>query len=156
MSANTMDYSAKPLLLDVIRAERAKFYDLIDEPRNWNVQTRCEAWETRDIVGHMIDVTEGYLDRWQMAREGRPIDTRGLLVMAEGLDDNAKTFRRFPRDQVIARLKSDSDKMMAIFDSLTADDWNTFLVTHPYHVCRFESRGDHRILSRRAWYAARV
>lgn len=132
MTINTMEYSAKPLLLDVIRTERDKFYDLIDDPSNWQVQTRCEAWETRDIVGHMIDVTEGYLDRWQLAKEGRPIDTRGLLVMAEGLDDNAKTFRRFPREQVIERLKKDSDRMMGIFDALTEDEWNKFLVTHPY------------------------
>ncbi len=129
---NTMSYEAKPLLLDVIRTERAKFYDLIDDPKNWEVQTRCEAWQVRDIVGHMIDVTEGYLDRWKLAKEGRPIDTRGLLVMAAGLDENAKTFRRFPREQVIARLKRDSDKMMEIFDGLTADEWNNFLVTHPY------------------------
>lgn len=132
MATNTMDYSSKPLMLDVIRTERDKFYDLIDNPNNWEVQTRCTEWEVRDIVGHMIDVTEGYLDRWKLAREGRPIDTRGLLVMAEGLDDNAKTFRRFPREEVIARLKSDSDRMMAIFDSLTEAEWNSFIVTHPY------------------------
>lgn len=132
MAMNTMDYSAKPLLLDVIRTERARFYDLIDDPKNWDAQTRCEAWETRDIVGHMIDVTEGYLDRWKMAREGRPIDTRGLLVMATGLDDNAKSFRRLSREEAIARLKSDSDRMMEIFDSLTEEEWNNFIVTHPY------------------------
>lgn len=132
MGMNTMDYSAKSLLLDVVRTERGKFYKLIDDPKNWEVQTRCEAWETRDIVGHMIDVTEGYLDRWKMAKEGRPIDTKGLLVMATGLDDNAKTFRRYPRDQVIARLKKDSDQMMATFEALTEEEWNKFLVTHPY------------------------
>ncbi len=129
---NTMAYEAKPLMLDVIRTERAKFYDIVDDPNNWQVQTRCEAWQVRDIVGHMIDVTEGYLDRWKMAREGRPANTRGLLVMAEGLDENAQTFRRLPREQVIARLKQDSDRMMAIFDALTADEWSNFLVTHPY------------------------
>lgn len=132
MPANTMEYSSKPLMLEVIRTERDKFYKLIDDPKNWEVQTRCEAWETRDIAGHMIDVTEGYLDRWKLAREGREVDTRGLLVMAEGLDDNAKTFRRFPREQVIARLKGDSEQMMKIFDGLSESDWNTFMVTHPY------------------------
>lgn len=132
MATNTMGYDSKPLMLDVIRTERAKFYDLLDNPDNWEVQTRCSEWEVRDIAGHMIDVTEGYLDRWKLAREGRPIDTRGLLVMAEGLDDNAKTFRRFTREEVIARLKKDSDEMMNIFESLTPDDWNKFMVTHPY------------------------
>jgi uncharacterized protein (TIGR03083 family) len=132
MAVNTMDYQAKPLLLDVIRTERGRFYNLIDDPKNWQVQTRCEEWQVRDIVGHMIDVTEGYLDRWKMAHEGRPIDAKGLLTMATSLDENAKTFRRLPREQAIARLKTDSDKMMAIFEGLTADDWNKFLVTHPY------------------------
>ncbi len=129
---NTMTYPAKPLMLDVIRTERAKFYDIIDDPKNWEVQTRCTEWQVRDIVGHMIDVTEGYLDRWQMARDNRPANSRGLLVMAQALDENAKTFRRLPREQAIARLKQDSDKMMAIFDALTAEEWSHFLVTHPY------------------------
>lgn len=132
MAVNTMDYSAKPLMLDVIRTERGKFYDLIADPNNWQVQTRCTEWETRDIVGHMIDVTEGYLDRWKIARQAGEIGTRGLLVMATGLDDNAKTFRRLSREEAIARLKRDSDQMMEIFDSLTQDEWNNFIVTHPY------------------------
>lgn len=132
MAVNTMDYSAKPLMLDVIRTERARFYDLIDDPANWEVQTRCEDWQVRDIVGHMIDVTEGYLDRWGYAREGREIGTRGLLVMADGLNENAQSFRRLPRAEAIARLKRDSDQMMEIFDGLTADQWSNFIVVHPY------------------------
>lgn len=132
MAVNTMDYSAKPLLLDVIRTERARFYDLIDDPQNWDVQTRCEAWETRDIVAHMIDVTEGYLDRWKHARAGRAIDTRPLITMADSLDQNAKTFRRLPREQVIERLKKDSEQMLEIFDALTPEEWTGFIVTHGF------------------------
>ena len=97
MATNTMDYSAKSLMLDVVRTERARFYKLIDDPKNWEVQTRCTEWQTRDIVGHMIDVTEGYLDRWKLAREKQDAKTVGLLVMANSLDENAKTFRRLPR-----------------------------------------------------------
>ncbi len=132
MAVNTMDYSSKPLMLDVIRTERARFYNMIDDPKNWEVQTRCTEWQVRDVAGHMIDVTEGYLDRWKMAREGREIDTKGLLVMASSLDENAKTFRRFPREKVIERLKGDSNRMMEIFDALTPEEWNNLLVTHPY------------------------
>jgi hypothetical protein len=80
----------------------------------------------------MIDVTEGYLDRWKKAREKQPIDTHGLLVMASSLDQDAKSFRRLSREEAIQRLKSASDKMMAIFDALTADEWGGFIVTHPY------------------------
>ncbi len=132
MAVNSMDYSGKDTVLDVVRAERATFFKIIDDPKNWEVQTRCTEWQVRDIAGHMIDVTEGYLDRWNMAREKRPADALGLLIMAQRLDENAKTFRRLPREQVVARLKSDSDKMMTIFDALTAEEWGGFNVTHPY------------------------
>ena len=81
---NSMDYSGKDTVLDVVRTESADFFKLVDDPHNWNVQTRCTEWEVRDMVGHMIDVTEGYLTRWEKARNGEPIDTAGLLVMGEG------------------------------------------------------------------------
>jgi uncharacterized protein (TIGR03083 family) len=132
MAVNTMDYSAKDTMLDVIRTERARFYDIIDDPQNWNVQTRCTEWEVRDIVGHMIDVTEGYLSRWDRARKGDPASAVGLLVMSERLNENAQTFRRLPREEAVARLKADSDRMLAVFDGLTADEWGGFNVTHPY------------------------
>jgi uncharacterized protein (TIGR03083 family) len=132
MAVNSMDHSGKDTVVDVVRTERTNFYDIIDDPDNWYVQTRCTEWEVRDIVGHMIDVTEGYLSRWDMARNNEPADTLGLLVMGETLNDHAQAFRSLPREEAIARLKSDSDKMLAIFDALTAEEWSGFNVTHPY------------------------
>jgi uncharacterized protein (TIGR03083 family) len=129
---NSMDYSGKDTVLDVVRTESADFFKIVDDPDNWNVQTRCTEWEVRDIVGHMIDVTEGYLTRWEKARNNEPIDTAGLLVMGESLNKNAQAFRSLPREQAISRLKENYKKMMEIFDKLTADEWNTFIVTHPY------------------------
>lgn len=41
MAVNSMDFSGKDTVLDVIRTERANFYKLIDDAKNWNVQTRC-------------------------------------------------------------------------------------------------------------------
>src|SRR5215831_9258084 len=123
MAVNPMDYSGKSTVLDVVRTERAKFFDILDDPNNWQVQTRCEDWEVRDIAGHMIDVTEGYLSRWDMARKNEAAGALGLLVMGERLNENAQAFRSLPREEVIARLKADSDKMLATFDSLTAEEW---------------------------------
>jgi uncharacterized protein (TIGR03083 family) len=127
-----MSYTGKPVVLDVVRTERQAFYNLVDNPANWKVQTRCTEWETRDIVGHMIDVTEGYLSRWEIARKRETADAVGVLVMGEKLNEKAQAFRSVSREQTIARLKTASDKMMAIFDALTEDEWNNFLVTHPY------------------------
>ena len=129
---NTMSYAGKPVVLDVIRTERKVFYDLIGDPANWEVQTRCTDWETRDLVGHMIDVTEGYLDRWEAARKGETREVVGLLVMAEQASQRATAFRSLPRHEAIARLKAASDKMLATFEAITEDEWNNFLVTHRY------------------------
>ena len=131
-AVNSMDYSGKDTVLNVIRKESSDFFDLVDNPKNWYVQTRCTEWEVRDIVGHMIDVTEGYLTRWDKARKNEPLDTAGLLVMGESLNEHAQAFRSLPRQDAINRLKTDYGKMMEIFSKLTADEWGGFNVTHPY------------------------
>src|SRR5258708_18006457 len=125
MPINPMDYSGKETVLDVVRTERAKFYNIIDNPNNWRIQTRCSEWEVRDLVGHMIDVTEGYLSRWEMARKGEAADALGLQVMSARLNENAQAFRTLPRAEAISRLKADSDKMLAIFEALTPEEWST-------------------------------
>ncbi|HJS20021.1 MAG TPA: maleylpyruvate isomerase N-terminal domain-containing protein [Anaerolineales bacterium] len=129
---NSMDYSGKDTVLDVIRKESSGFFSIVDDPANWNVQTRCTEWEVRDMVGHMIDVTEGYLSRWESARNNEPRNTAGLLVMADSLNKGAQSYRSLQREEAINRLKNDYSRMMEIFESLTADEWGNFIVTHPY------------------------
>ena len=131
-SVNSMDFSGKDTVLSVVRKESSDFFSLVDDPKNWTVQTRCTEWEVRDLVGHMIDVTEGYLTRWEKARKGEPISTAGLLVMANDLNMGAQSFRSLPRQEAIARLKADYAKMMNIFSKLTSEDWGGFMVTHPF------------------------
>jgi len=132
MIVNSMDYSGKDTVIDIIRTERSKFYDIVNDPKNWYVQTRCTEWEVRDIVGHMIDVTEGYLSRWDLTRKGESAGALGVLVMGEELNKNAQAFRSLPREEAIVRLKGDSDKMLVVFDALTPEEWSGFMVTHPY------------------------
>src|SRR5512134_1442990 len=129
---NSMDYSGKDTVLDVVRTDAAEFFKIVDDPQNWHVQTRCTEWEVRDMVGHMLDVTEGYLSRWESARKGESRNTAGLLVMADSLNKGAQSFRNLPREEAIQRLKDDYAKMMDIFESLTAEEWSGFIVTHPY------------------------
>src|SRR5436305_9969805 len=129
---NLVDDTAVDTVLVLVSTKRGNCFDVVDDAENWYVQTRCTEWEVRDIVGHMIDVTEGYLSRWDMARAGEPADALGLLIMGERLNEEAQEFRSLPREEAIARLKSDSDTMLAIFDALTAEEWGGFNVTHPY------------------------
>src|SRR5258708_13048879 len=133
MAINAFDPSSKGTVLDVVRTERAKFYKVIDDPKNWNVQTRCTEWEVRDMVGHMIDVTEGYLAAWDKAKKGQPpIDAVGTGVMADSLNKKPMALPSLSREEAIARLKADSDKMLPIFDTFTPEDWNNFLLGHYY------------------------
>lgn len=129
---NSMDYSAKETVLDVVRQESADFFDLAGDPKNWNVQTRCTEWQVRDLVGHMIDVTEGYLSAWESVRKDEPREAAGLLVMADALNKNAQAYRSLPREEALARLKNDYTQMMGIFENLTAADWGGCLIPHPY------------------------
>lgn len=131
-AVNTMTYAGKPILLDVIRRERQNFFDLVENPSNWLVETRCEGWQARDLVGHLIDTTEGYLYRWEMAHKGETPEVLSLPVMAEKVNEGALAFRSLPRREAIDRLKNAADRMMEIFEGLTEDQWNNFLVTHRY------------------------
>ncbi len=129
---NSMDYSGKDTVLDVVRQESSDFFKLVDDPKNWKVQTRCTEWEVRDVVGHMIDVTEGYLTRWDKAKKKESADSVGLLVMGRDLNDHAQSFRSLKREDAIHRLKDDFAKMMTVFEKLTSEEWGNFQVTHPF------------------------
>ncbi|MDR3575312.1 MAG: maleylpyruvate isomerase N-terminal domain-containing protein [Anaerolineaceae bacterium] len=129
---NTLSFAGKPVLLDVIRTESQAMFALINDPDIWDVQTRCTEWQTRDIVGHLIDTTEGYLNRWEKARKGEHTEMLSLPVMAEEVNKGAKSFRSLPRQQAIDRLKEDSIRMMAVLESLTENDWSNFIVEHRY------------------------
>src|SRR4030088_2246769 len=116
---NPMAAEGKETVLEVMRRDRRKFFDLVEDPNNWNLQTRCTEWEVRDLVGHMIDVTEGYLARWEVAKKGEEAGALGLQVMGETLNDHALEFRSLSREQALGRLKDDRAKMMSIFEGLS-------------------------------------
>jgi len=132
MAVNPMEYTSKGVVLDVLRGDYAEFTRLAENPNNWEAQTRCTEWQVRDVVGHLIDVTEDYLVRWDKAHKNAAADTHSLVVMGEELNDAARSFRKLPREEVLERFKSASDKMLEIFDSLTEEEWNGFIVTHGF------------------------
>jgi len=132
MAVNPMLYSSKEVVLDVVRTERGRFYDVIDNPDNWYVDSRCEGWQVRDLVGHMIDVSEGYLNRWDMAQKGEYPNGVGWTIMADELNKGALALRTLSRDEAIARLKAASDRLMAHFQGLSEDEWGNFMVSHVF------------------------
>src|SRR6202140_1093845 len=87
---NPMSAEGKETVMSVMRRDRANFIRLVSDPKNWNVQTRCTEWETRDLVGHMIDVIEGSFKNFDAARKGGTATAAGLTVMHETLGDHAQ------------------------------------------------------------------
>jgi len=129
---NVMDYSNKPELLRVVKAERQGFFDLVGQG-DWEGKTASGEWQVRDLVGHLIDVTESYLERFALAREGKPFpDAVGLKPMAGMLDQGARRFRSLSRDEALARLRRASDAFFEIVDRLDEQQWTGEMVPHVY------------------------
>ena len=128
-----MDPASRDRVLTVIRRDADDFFALVSDPGRWRAGTACEGWEVRDVVGHMIDATEGYFPGWEAAHTGATTpEPVGLTVMAARCDANAKAFRGLSQDEAIARLRVDFDQQMAAFEKLDDESWSSLIVTHPY------------------------
>lgn len=123
----------KDRLLQVVRSEAERLLQYAESPANWEAPTASGHWQVRDIVGHMVDVTEGYLEGFRIAREGGTApEPHGLRVMAQRLDEHALAFRSLSQAEMLRRIRDDFARMMAIFEGLTAEEWTGFMVPHPY------------------------
>ena len=129
---NPFSADAKPSVLRVMRRDRDKFMGLVEDPQNWNVMTRCTGWEVRDLVGHMIDVMEGYFQVWDIAKRGEQHTPAGMAAMGSTLNDHALEFRSLGRDEALGRFKADAMKFDGMLEGLSAEEWEGFLVSHPY------------------------
>ena len=67
---NAMDPGSKDNVLRIIDQEAGGLFDLIDVPEHWESPTASGWWQVRDIVGHLVDTTEGYLIRFDAAKSG--------------------------------------------------------------------------------------
>src|SRR6202171_5237802 len=130
---NPMSAEGKDTVLNVMRRDRANFTRLVEDPKNWNVQTRCTGWETRDLVGHMNDVMEGYFKNWEAAKAGKEGTALGLNVMGETLNDHALDFRKLSREEALDRFKKNAQKLDGLLEALTPEQWaGGLLVSHPF------------------------
>ena len=127
------DPASKQRVLDVLQAEMDLMFDLVADPARWEAPTACENWEARDVVGHLVDTTEGYLPAFAGARSDATAEAPlGVRDMATHVDQGAKSLRKVPREELIGRLRDDSERMMEEFTALSADDWAGFMVPHKY------------------------
>src|SRR2546426_11844497 len=116
---NPMAAEGKDTVMSVMRRDRANFTRMVEDPKNWNVDTRCTGWQTRDLVGHMIDVMEGYFKNWEAAVAGKDGTALGLPVMGETLNDPALEFRKLSREEALDRFEKEAQNLDTILNDLT-------------------------------------
>ncbi|MGH3332299.1 MAG: maleylpyruvate isomerase family mycothiol-dependent enzyme [Nocardioidaceae bacterium] len=130
---NAMTYEGKGTILAVVRNQAEQFFAMVDDDDVWEAPTGAGHWQVRDVVGHIVDTTEGYFVAFDAARSlGETPAAHGLPAMAALADERAQALRSEPRTALVERLHTDFDKMMEIFDALTAEDWTNLTVTHFY------------------------
>ena len=131
---NAMTYEGKDTILRVVRREADEMFTLAEQPGAWDAPTACESWKVKDVIGHVVDTTEGYFQAFDTARaglEGPP--AYGLVGMHERAAQSAQAIgEQLSQQEMMARARTDLDKMMGILDPLTADEWSGLIVPHFY------------------------
>lgn len=134
MSAwNFMSFESKANLLDAVRRESAGMFALAEDPETWMATTGAGHWQVRDVFGHLIDTTETYFVGFDAAAgKGDPPPLVPLVDMAVHVDRGAQGLRSLDHDAALDRLRSALDRMLAIEDALTEEDWGGLQVPHKY------------------------
>lgn len=126
-------YESRDNLLRVVRQQAEGFLALASSPGAWERSTACPEWQVRDLVGHLIDVTESYFAGFDSARSGTPVpEALGLPEMGRLLDEGAKTHRGLSQEEALQRLEGDFSKLMEICSALGSDEWGGLIVPHKY------------------------
>jgi uncharacterized protein (TIGR03083 family) len=130
---NAMTYAGKDTILRVVRDEAERMFALAEQPGAWQAPTACESWQVRDVIGHVVDTTEGYFRAFETARSGAPApEAYGLAGMHERAGQHAQSFRELSQSELMERARADLDKMMGILEPLSEEEWTGLLVPHFY------------------------
>jgi uncharacterized protein (TIGR03083 family) len=133
MSAwNALTYEGKDNILRVVREEAERMFAMAEAPGAWEAPTACEDWQVRDIIGHIVDTTEGYFKAFEVARAGGSADALGLPSMHELAGAGGKAFRNIPQTEMMSRVRGDLDKIIGILEPLNAEEWGSLMAPHAY------------------------
>jgi uncharacterized protein (TIGR03083 family) len=130
---NFQDPASKDRVLSVLRDEMDQTLALVADPARWQGSTACAGWQTCDVMGHLVDATEGYFPAFAAARSGDAMpEPLGLRAMPALADKNARELGALSQDVLLKRLRDDADRMMGEFASLSAEDWTGLMPPHKY------------------------
>ena len=130
---NPMTYEGKDTILRVVREEAERMFALAEQPGAWTAPTACESWQVKDVIGHLVDTTEGYFKAFEAARAGAEgVGAYGLAGMHARAGETAQAMAQVPQHELMERARADLDKMMGILEPLTAEEWGGLMVTHSF------------------------
>ena len=130
---NFMDFASKDNLLRTVREQSDAMFALASAPEAWEAPTAAGHWQVRDIIGHLVDTTEGYFAGFDIARsDGTAPEPLGVRGMDKHVDQGALALRGIPQDELLTRLDKDRAEMLSIMEGLDADQWGGFIVPHKY------------------------
>ena len=126
-------YDGKETILRVVRNEAERLFELAEGPGAWEAQSACESWKVKDIIGHLIDTTEGYFAAFETARRGADAPAAlGLPSMHERAGEMGVSLGVLPQQEAMNRIRGDFDKMIGILEPLTPEEWTGLMVSHFY------------------------
>jgi uncharacterized protein (TIGR03083 family) len=126
-------FASKKNLLRIVQKEAQDFFALAETPENWKMPTTAGHWQVRDIVAHLVDTTEGYIQRFGTTRGGGAAEgIAPLSEMARNADNFAQELRNIPREELLARLHTAFETAMTMFDGVDDKNWDSFMVVHAY------------------------
>ena len=131
---NAMTYEGKDTILRVVREQAERMFALAEQPGAWEAPTACESWQVRDIIGHLVDTTEGYFRSFDIARSGAtgPSARSACSACTRGRATAAGRSASLSQQEMMTRVRSDLDKMMGILEPLTEEEWGGLIVPHAY------------------------
>jgi uncharacterized protein (TIGR03083 family) len=128
-----LDPASKGRLLGVLQLEIDEMFDLAADPTRWHSPTACAGWQLRDMIGHLVAETEGYLSAFDSARSGVAAEEPvGVAGMAKASDAAARALRNVPRDDLLERARDDTGRLMHEFESLSDADWSGLMIPERY------------------------
>src|SRR5205809_889126 len=120
---NAMSYEGRDTILPVVKREAESMFALAERPDLWEASTACTGWEVRDVIGHMVDVTEAYFVSFDAARGGPEAPAAyGVRGMAARVNEQARAFRTVPQQEMMDRVRGDFSKFMGMLEALTEDE----------------------------------
>lgn len=127
------DFASKDNLLRTVREQSDQMLELASAPGVWEAPTASGHWQVRDVIGHLVDTTEGYFAAIDSARSGSTApDPLGVRGMDRHADEGALAFRGTPQDELVARLEKDRAELLAFIEGLDAEQWGSFLISHKF------------------------